>query len=193
MVAHSPDNTVEKPVTHRGRRIGEFFFELVLWLLIGMLVQWIMPDSTHLALMSQTDGSEPSFWNALGLVALFFTVLAFLLRDFFGTKAAARGLSLVATRVLATTFDLGMFAFGGYLLTVILGQSSDMTLWQQLFFSNIIVFIISLVVLGALLLVLRCSHISLASLSVLEYKPLARFAIYIVALVALVLIALFLV
>ncbi|MGJ8515216.1 hypothetical protein [Carnimonas bestiolae] len=190
MVAHSPDYTVEKPVEHRGRRIGEFFFELVLWLLIGMLVQWLMPDSTHLAL---AGGGEPSFWNALGLVALFFTVLAFLLRDFSGTNAAATALSLVATRVLATTFDLGMFAFGGYLLTVILGQSSDTTLWQQLFFSNIIVFVVSLVVLGLLLLVLRCTNVSLLSLSPLEYKPLARFGIYVLILVVLVLIALFLV
>lgn len=194
MAAEMPEYNVESAVPHRGRKIGEFFFQLVLWILIGMLVQWLMPDSSRLATEAGEGMVQASFWNALGVVALFFTVLAFLLRDFSHTNAVAKGLSLVATRVLATTLDIGVFGFGGYLLLVLLGDSADMqhvSLWQELFFSNIYAFIVSLVVFAVLLFFLRCTNVSLVSLSALEYKPLLRVGIYLLLIVVLLLIAFF--
>jgi|GEM_PF-6233661 len=201
MASQDAPFTVNEGTPNQGRRVGEFFFALILWALIGILVQWLMPLSTNdtINITSLAHGnahSTTTFWNALEVVALFFTVLAFLLRDFATYNPIAKGLSIVAIRVLATTFDLGMFAFGGYLFLKLTGDASiaateHATLWQQLLFVNFGVFVVSLVVLGVLLFLLRCTRITLLSLPFLEYKPFLRLVIYIILLIVLALVGFF--
>ncbi|WP_027349968.1 hypothetical protein [Halotalea alkalilenta] len=180
----------------RGRQVGEFIFTVVLWLVIGILVQWLMPASATLPLDAAAGVVGGSFWSALGLVALFFTVLAFMLRDLAATNPLAKALRLIATRVLATTFDIGLFGFGGYLFYVLRDAFSSSvlpiehaTLWQQLFIGSLPLFVIILVVLGALLFILRCTGLSLLSIPRLEYRPLWRVGIYLLLCVLLALVA----
>lgn len=172
--------------------IGDFFFTIVLWILIGGLAQWLMQHQLgggegNAAMTGISTGSSTaegvgfsSYWSALGLVSLFFAVIAFMARDLMRDNPVTRSLKVIGTRLLSTTFDIGLFALGGTLF-LMLSPSANHTVpqWQALFIGiSLPFFIVILVVLGVIWCLLRFSRLSLVSIPALEFKPLVRVALY---------------
>ncbi|MFC0266439.1 hypothetical protein [Kushneria aurantia] len=172
--------------------IGDFFFTIVLWLVIGAIAQWLMQSNTGAgAAMGAEGGGISSYWSALGLVALFFAVIAFMLRDLMHNNPFTRSLRVIGTRLLSTTFDIGLFALGGVLYAVLWPSSSgQIPQWQALFIGiGMTLFIVILVVLGLVWMLLKFSSLSLVNIPALEFRPLARTGIYLGLLVLLALAA----
>ncbi|WP_456269857.1 hypothetical protein M1D97_06175 [Kushneria sp. AK178] len=181
--------------------IGDFFFTIILWILIGGLAQWLMQhqlngNGTAVTGMSTGDNMAEgvgfsSYWSALGLVALFFAVIAFMARDLMRDNPVTRSLKVIGTRLLSTTFDIGLFALGGTLFLMLSPAASHtVPQWQALFIGiSLPFFIVILVVLGVIWCLLRFSRLSLVSIPALEFKPLVRVALYVGLLAILVLAA----
>lgn len=183
--------------------IGDFFFTIILWILIGGLAQWLMQHQFHgdgagAAMTGLSTGSETaegvgfsSYWSALGLVALFFAVIAFMVRDLMRDNPVARSLKVIGTRLLSTTFDIGLFALGGTLFLMLSPAAvNTVPQWQALFIGvSLPFFIIILVVLGVIWCLLKFSRLSLVSIPALEFKPLVRVALYLGLLAILILAA----
>ncbi|WP_106477362.1 hypothetical protein [Phytohalomonas tamaricis] len=182
--------------------IGEFIFTIVLWVLIGGLVQWLMQSQLlshdQLATSNAVDPSVQqasaglaTYWNAIGIVALFFGVLAFWARDLMRDNPLTRSLRIIGSRLLGTTFDIGLFALGGFLfLMFIHGDTATVPMWQALFIGiSFPLFVVILVVLGAIHFLLKYTRLSLISIPSLEFKPLWRVGIYIVLCLLLILTA----
>ncbi|OHV12847.1 hypothetical protein [Kushneria phosphatilytica] len=193
------------------RSIGDFFWTIALWLVIGALVQWLMQGY-------QVSGQEASglqnamgqaaagdigsgddsksglttYWNALVVVALFFSVLAFLMRDLLRENPVARLSRVIGVRLLGTTFDIGLFALGGtlFLLWGTPAEQSTVPQWQALFIGiGLPWFIAILAVLGAIQALLKYSRASLLDIPALEFRPMARIGLYLGLMVLLALVA----
>ncbi|RKQ97042.1 hypothetical protein C7446_2458 [Kushneria sinocarnis] len=194
------------------RGIGDFFCTILLWLVIGALVQWLMQGYQvsgeeasglqnamgHAAAGeagSASNGGESgltTYWNALVIVSLFFGVLAFLMRDLFRENPLARLLRVIGVRLLGTTFDIGLFALGGtlFLLWGTASGSVGIPQWQALFIGlGLPWFVIILVVLGIIQVLLKYTRISLLAVPALEFKPMIRIGLYLGLLVLLALAA----
>lgn len=167
--------------------IGDFFFTVVLWLVIGALAQWLMPGSG--AGTAGEQGGFSSYWSALGVVALFFAVLAFMARDLMRDNPVSRSLKVIGTRLLGTTFDIGLFALGGMLYGLFWPSAGgQVPQWQALFIGlGTTLFVVLLVVLGLVWMVLKFSPFSLVSVPALEFRPMTRVGLYLGALLVLVL------
>lgn len=176
--------------------IGDFFFTIVLWLVIGALAQWLMQnqlgsDAGNGVGGANEEGGLSSYWSALGLVALFFAVLAFMARDLMRDNPVSRSMKVIGTRLLGTTFDIGLFALGGTIYMLFWPSAGDQVpQWQALFIGiNTTLFVVMLVVLGFVWMVLKFSPFSLVSIPALEFRPMTRVGLYLALLVVLVLAA----
>ncbi|MCM2971726.1 hypothetical protein [Larsenimonas suaedae] len=176
------------------RSLGEVVFTVVLWIVIGALVQWLMQSHFSAVITEPTeDATLPplaTYWNAMGLVALFFGVLAFWARDMMRENPLTKSLKVVASRLLSTTFDVGLFSLGGALFAVYGPGQAMLPMWQSVFMGvNFSLFAIMLVVLGVIWFLVKHSRLSLVNITALEFKPLPRVGIYVALLLLLILTA----
>ena len=173
------------------RSLGEVIFTVFLWIVIGALVQWLM--QSHLPLpdpSGHADGAQPplaTYWNAMGLVALFFGILAFWARDLMKDNPLTKSLRVIASRLLGTTFDVGLFSLGGALCASYGPHAAaGMPAWQSIFIGvNFSLFIVMLVVLGVIWFLVKHTRLALVNISPLEFKPLPRVGLYVLLLVLL--------